>query len=112
MWRRQVDQRCFGRDRDGFGDRADVQRQVERDSASNGDRDAAPIEAPESRQLRRNPVAPRNNVGGAVAPVRTGYDLAIDTGLFIGDNDGHSWQDGTLCIRDPADDFRGPLLGE
>jgi hypothetical protein len=107
---RQIDERRFTRDRHAFSEGAHLHRQVEGRRLADQENDSSPVEGLEPDQLRRDPVTPGHDLRDEVAASRTTHHLAEDTGLLVGDDDGHAGQHATLRIGDFSTDVRGALL--
>jgi hypothetical protein len=108
--RRDVDERRFTGYCQRFGKTADFHDEIHGSGFTDGQCDAATFEYLESFELCRNPISPRNHLGGEVAAVACADGVAHDARVFVCNHDGDARQGAALCVGDFAAELRCPLL--
>jgi hypothetical protein len=112
LLRGDVDDRRLAADRDRFLERADFERDVDRQLVANGERDVAAEKFLEALQLRRDLIFTRRQRRREPRSVGSADHVAEVARVLVRHRDGHAGQRGLLLIDDAAAHFSRALLSE
>ena len=103
--RGDVDRGGLARDRDGLGQIAKLERDVEREVLVGRQDDVRLTDRPEARELGSNLVRRRPQRHERISSVRTGHRLARHAGAGFDSRDRHAWHNAAAVVGDDAVDL-------